>query len=183
MFLLILGLVAFFGIHVVPMFPPLRAALVKHFGENRYKGTFSAVAGIGLVLIAVGYAYAQPGAQLFEPVAAARLLAPLAMIVSFVLVAAANMKTHIRRVLKHPMLLGIGIWSAIHLLANGRMKASIVFGTFLAFVVIDLISAILRGAAKSFQPQVRFDVIVVVGGSLLAYYERPPGYAGVAVKV
>lgn len=168
MFLLILGLVAFFGVHLVPMFPPLRAAPVKHLGENRYKGTFAAIAGIGLVLIAVGYAYGRRGAQLFDPVAEARLLAPLAMIVGFVLLAAANMKTHIRRVLKHPMLLGVGIWSVIHLPSNGDIKASILFGAFLAFVVANLISATLRDATTSFQPQAKFDIIAVVGGSLLA---------------
>ena len=46
---LILGLVLFLGIHVVPAVPPLRAALAARFGENRYKGLFSIVSGIGTV--------------------------------------------------------------------------------------------------------------------------------------
>ena len=53
-------------------------------------------------------------------------------------------------------------------LANGHLKASVLFGTFLAFVVIDLDSVILHGATKSFQPQVKFDVIAAAGGGLLA---------------
>ena len=168
MLILIPGLVAFLGIHLVPAMPPLRAALVKHFGENRYKGVFSVVAGIGLVLIVAGYAHAPRGAQLFDGFAGARLLAPSAMIVSFILLAAANMKTHIRRALQHPMLIGIGIWSAVHLLASGHLKAGILFGAFLAYVVIDLISALLRGATKSFEPQAKYDVMAVGAGTLLA---------------
>ena len=168
MFMLILGLVAFLGIHLVPVFAPLRSVLAMRLGETTYKGMFSAVSGIGLVLIVAGYAYAPRGAQLFEPVAAAKLLAPATMIVSFILLAAANMKSHIRRALKHPMLLGVGIWSAVHLLANGHIKASILFGAFLAFAAIDLVSATLRGASKSFQPVVKHDVIAVAGGGMVA---------------
>ena len=165
---LILGLAAFLGIHLLPAGPPLRTALAQRFGENRYKGIFSAASGIGLVLIIVGYAYAPRGAQLFEPLAAARSLAPLAMVVSFILLAAANMKAHIRRALKHPQLIGVGIWSATHLLANGHLKAGVLFGAFLAYVAIDLVSAITRGATKSFQPLVKHDIIAVAGGTLVA---------------
>ena len=59
--ILILGLVLFLGIHVVPAVPPLRAACASRLGEQRYKGLFSVVSGIGLVLIVAGYAYAPRG--------------------------------------------------------------------------------------------------------------------------
>lgn len=168
MVLLTLGLAAFLGTHLVPVFPSLRAALERRWGEDRYKIYFSATAGIGLVLIAAGYALAPRGAQLFDPVAAATRLAPFAMSVSFILLAAANMRTHIRRALGHPMLLGVGIWAALHFLAGGHMKGCVLFGAFLAYVAIDLVSATVRASAKSFEPLAKHDVIAVAGGGLAA---------------
>jgi len=117
--LLIAGLALFLGIHVLPMFPSLRAALLARWGEPRYKGVFSVVSAVGLVLIVAGYAVADDRTRLFAPFPAARALAPFAMVASFILFAAANMRGHLRRIVRHPMLLGLLLWASVHLLANG----------------------------------------------------------------
>lgn len=166
--LLISGLVVFLGIHLVPTLPALRNQLFTALGEKRYKGLFSVISAIGLVLIVVGYARAPGGPRLFDSSPAAIRVAPLAMVISFILLAAANMKTHIRRAIVHPMLIGVGIWAAVHLLANGHEKATVLFGAFLAYAVLDLLSAVARHATKSFTPAVRQDVIAVVAGTALA---------------
>jgi uncharacterized membrane protein len=166
--ILILGLVLFLGIHVVPALPPLRATLAGRLGEQRYKGLFSIVSAIGLVLIVVGYAYAPRGGQLFAPSIGAKHAAPLVMVISFILLAAANMKSHIRRSLRHPMLIGVGLWALVHLLANGHAKATLLFGAFLAYAALDLGSAVARGAVKQFTPQRKFDFMAVGGGLVLA---------------
>ncbi|QDZ29733.1 NnrU family protein [Noviherbaspirillum sp. UKPF54] len=168
MTMLILGLVLFLGIHLLPVLAPVRNKLFDALGERKYKGLFSLVSAIGLALIVVGYARAPSEPQLFAPSAAALRIAPGAMIISFILLAAANMKTHIRRVLRHPMLLGVGIWAAVHLAANGETKATVLFGAFLAYALVDLASAIGRHAVKSFVPAARQDVIAVVAGTALA---------------
>lgn len=168
MAILIAGLLVFIGIHLVPVVPALRNSAAASLGENRYKGTFSLVSAAGLVLVVWGYASAPRGEQLFAPSALAKQLAPAAVALSFVLLAAANMRTHIRRALKHPMLLGIGLWAATHLLANGHAKATLLFGAFLTYVVIDLGSALARGATKPFAPAARHDAIAVGSGILLA---------------
>ena len=90
------------------------------------------------------------------------------MTVSFILLAAANMRGHLRRALQHPMLLGILIWSLTHLLANGDRTGTVLFGAFLAYAVLDLVSAISRHAVKPFVPEARFDVIAVVAGIAVA---------------
>ena len=166
--LLVIGLVLFLGIHMVPALPPMRAAFVAKLGEMRYKGAFSIVSGIGLVLIVLGYAYAPRGEQLFAPSIEARQAAPLAVMLAFVLLAAANMRSHLRHLLRHPMLLGIGIWALVHLLANGHAKATILFGAFLAYAALDLGSAVARGAVKNFAPQVKYDLMAAGGGVGLA---------------
>lgn len=166
--ILVFGLVLFLGIHLLPVFTGLRDALFNRLGEKAYKGMFSAASAIGLALIVVGYARAPSEPRLFSPVPAAIMIAPLAMVISFVLLAAANMRTHIRHALKHPMLIGTGLWAAVHLLANGEVKATMLFGAFLAWAVIDLVSAIQRHATKSFNPVARQDAMAVGAGVALA---------------
>lgn len=166
--LLVLGLLLFLGIHLLPVLAGTRDALLARMGDKGYKGMFSIVSALGLVLIVIGYARAPSEPRLFHPVPAAILVAPLAMIVSFVLLASANMRTHIRRTLKHPMLIGVGLWATVHLLANGETKATLLFGAFLAYVVIDLVSAMQRNAVKSFAPVARQDAMAIGAAIVLA---------------
>jgi len=168
MTLLIVGLVLFFAPHVMPMFPTQRAGLLSSQGEARYKGLFSAASGVGLVLIIVGYAYGDRGAQWFAPSPAAKAVAPFAMIVVFILLAASNSPSHIRAAIKHPMLIAVLIWSVVHLLANGDARGTILFGTFAVYALVDLLSVLQRGAVKAFTPRLRADVISVVAGSAIA---------------
>jgi len=166
--ILVLGLALFLGIHSLPLIPGLRNALASRFGEKPYKGMFSVVAVLGLVLIAIGYGRAPAGQQLFAPFPMAARLAPLAMLVSFVLLASANMRTHIRRAVRHPMLIGTAIWALVHLLTNGELRATLLFGAFLVWAALDLASAVARGAVKQFQPVLQHDLMAVAGGVGLA---------------
>lgn len=168
MTILVLGLLVFLGAHLVPTLAPLRTALVARLGESAYKAGFSVLSLIGLALIVIGYAWAPAAPRLFSPFPGAHALAPALMIVSFILLAAANMKTHIRRSLSHPMLIGVGIWATVHLLANGELRATVLFGAFLAYVIVDLVSASKRNAVKKFKPSVRHDVIAILAGIVLA---------------
>jgi uncharacterized membrane protein len=122
----------------------------------------------GLALIVAGYVRSSPGPQFFPPVPLAVALAPYAMVVAFILFAAANMPTRIRATLKHPMLIGLLIWSGAHLLANGDARGTLLFGAFFGYAIVDLISAIARHAVKSFVPKPRADVISVVAGTVVA---------------
>jgi len=165
---LVLGLVLFLGIHLLPVLTGMRHALYMRLGEKGYKGLFSVISALGLVLIVVGYMRAPSEPRLFNPFPAAIHAAPLVMLVSFVLLAAANMRTHIRRRLQHPMLIGVGLWATVHLLANGEIKATLLFGAFLAYVVIDLVSAVQRHAVKDFTPVARQDAMAVGAAVVIA---------------
>jgi uncharacterized membrane protein len=166
--LLIAGLVFFLGIHLVPAIPPLRASAVAQWGERRYKGVFALVSAIGLVMIVIGFMIADPNPRVFAPFPGARAIAPYAMTLSFILFASANMRGHLRRVVRHPMLLGLGIWATVHLLANGDLRGTVLFGAFLAYAAIDLVSAVQRGAVKTFLPEGKFDAMAIVGGTAVA---------------
>ena len=166
--MLIAGLVLFLGIHLLPALRGRRAALVQRWGEQRYKGIFTLISFAGLALIIAGYASATPGPRLFASSQTAIAIAPYAMTLSLVLFAAANMRTHLRQVVRHPMLLGLAIWAAVHLLANGDTRGTLLFASFLAYAAIDFVSAVKRHAVKEFVPTVRHDAIAVTAGVVIA---------------
>jgi uncharacterized membrane protein len=162
--ILLAGLALFLGVHLIPIVPPLRAQLQAWLGENGYRLGFSLVSAVGLALTVVGYARAPTGPEWFMPFPLAIMLAPFVMLASFVLLAAAQLRTHLRRVLGHPMLIGVGLWAGVHLLATGHTRAILLFGAFLAYVAVDLVSASLRGAVKRFTPSPRHDLIAIGAG-------------------
>jgi uncharacterized membrane protein len=105
------------------------------------------------------------------------------MTLSLVLFAAANLRTYIRRAVKHPMLLALAIWAAVHLLANGDTRGTLLFAGFLGYAAIDFVSVVQRQAVKEFTPSVRYDAIALAAGIVAALalmtFHRP--LFGVAV--
>ena len=165
MSMLIAGLVLFLGIHLVPMSPPLRRNLVSQFGENGYKALFSVVSLAGLVLIVWGFARA-PYEVVYAPLPWARPLTHAVMPFVFILLAAANMPGHIRRTLKHPMLIAVLAWAIVHLLNNGDVRSILLFGSFAIYAITDLLSEIIRGKTLIGEKPARWtmDLAAVVGG-------------------
>lgn len=168
MTLLIAGLVVFLGVHVLPMAPAGRQRVLAAWGERRYKLTYSVLAVLGLVLIVLGWRSAGPGAQLFAPFPLAIAVAPYAMTLAFILLASSHSPSHIRATVKHPMLIGVILWSIVHLLANGDARGTLLFGALLVYSLVDLVSVTRRGAVAVFQPRVRADVISIVAGIVVA---------------
>jgi uncharacterized membrane protein len=165
---LVAGLALFFASHLLPVIPSLRAVFVERVGDRGYRIAFSLVSAVGLLLIVLGYAYADRGTQLFAPVGAARAIAPYAMALAFILLASSHAPSHLRAKVKHPMLIGVIVWAAVHLLANGDLRGTLLFGVFLAYALIDLASVIRRGVVPSFVPRARADLVSIVAGTVAA---------------
>jgi len=168
MILLAAGLAVFIGIHLVPVVPAVRARLRDGLGEGGYKIAFSVAAALGLALIVAGWWAAGPGRPLFAPSPVAQRLAPYAMVVAFILLASSHTPSHIRASVRHPMLIGVIVWALVHLFANGDSRGTLLFGTLLAYAVVDLVSATARGAVATFEPRARADVVSVVAGTVAA---------------
>jgi uncharacterized membrane protein len=168
MSVLVAGLLVFLGVHLVPTVPRLRSALAARLGAPGYRLAFSLASALGLALIVIGYARSGTPESWFDPWPTARAVAPFAMTVSFVLLAAANLRAHLRRALGHPMLLGVLVWATVHLVANGDRASTVLFGAFLAYAAVDLVSALGRGAVKTFTPSFRHDAIAVGAGIVAA---------------
>jgi len=148
MLVLILGLVLFLGVHSARIVAePARRRFIEKRGENAWKGLYSIVSLIGLVLIVVGYR-AAPYVSVWAPPLWLRHVTLLLTAVAFVLVAAAYVPgNRIRAAVGHPMVLGVKIWAFAHLLANGALASMLLFGAFLAWAVADFIAARRRDRA------------------------------------
>ena len=164
MTILISGLALFFGMHTIPMFPSFKASLQSRFGEMGFKGIYSLIALAGFALIIVGMSRAE-FRPVFVPPSWSLLITNLAMPVSFCLLVAAYAPNNFRRVIRHPMLSGVFVWAAVHLLANGDLASILLFGSFGAYAIIDIISASRRSAAEmpEKQPLARDVIVLVIG--------------------
>ena len=169
MTLLVVGLVLFFAVHLIPSFAPFRAALVGRLGEKPYRGLFSAVSLASLALIVWGFSRA-PFEPIYAPPLWGRHAAMTVVPIALVLFAAANMPTHIRALLRHPMLIGLLLWALAHLLANGDLRSIVLFGGFALFAVVETASAVGRGKAPPPDQTPRFamDAAAVAGGLVVS---------------
>lgn len=147
--LLILGLIVFLGGHSVRIVAPrMRDRMIARHGEGAWKGVYSIVAAVGLVLIVIGYGMARADpVVIWQPPVWTRHLALLLMVPVFVLFAAAYLPGRIKATVRHPMLAGVKLWAVAHLLANGTLADMLLFGSFLAWAVVDRISVKRRDGA------------------------------------
>jgi uncharacterized membrane protein len=139
---MIAGLVVFLGAHTLTMQRELRARVIGATGEGTYKILYSLVSAVGLALIVWGFArYRATGwIDVWHPPVAFRHITVALMLPAVILVVASYIRGRIYTTLKHPMLAGIKLWAAAHLLANGDLGSIILFGSFLAWAVFDRIS-------------------------------------------
>lgn len=138
MLALILGLVLFLGIHSVRLFAAdWRAAQIDRRGLLAWKGLYTVVAVVGLLLIIWGYGQARLSPTwLWVSPMWTRHLAALLTIPAFILLAATYVPgTRIKARVGHPMLLGVKFWAIAHLIANGTLADLLLFGGFLAWAV------------------------------------------------
>jgi uncharacterized membrane protein len=167
MAVLLLGLLLFFGIHVFVAIRPWRDPVADRLGERPWKGLVALLSFAGIGLIVWGWHLA-PRDPVFAPSMLARQIAPITVSVAIVLFAAANTRAWIRHALRHPMLLGILLWSGTHLLADGSVRATWLFGAFFAYAVFDLIAVLIRGVKAQFTPSWSGDVVSVLIGLIVA---------------
>ena len=171
---LILGLALFIGTHLFVTRRSQRAAVIARIGEWPYKGLVSVISIIAVVLIGWGFARyrATEWIDVWYPPSWARHLNVLLMWPAVICVTAAYFPGDIKRTLKHPMLVGVKLWAAGHLIANGDLGSIILFGSFLAWAVVDRIS--LKYRADLGAPPIpyggrRNDYLAIVVGTILYF--------------
>jgi uncharacterized membrane protein len=168
---LIAGLIVFLGVHTLTTFRETRSSLIARFGAGAYKMVHSLVSVAGLVLIVRGFSgYRAGGAiEVWTPPIWTSHLTIVAMWFAFVSLACTGPKpSRIKGWLRHPMLTGVTIWGAAHLLSNGDAGGMLLFGSFLAWAIFDRAAVLLRGdmGAPRIATFTRADAIALGAGTV-----------------
>ena len=168
----ILGLAIFLGAHVFVSMRGRRAALIARIGEWPYRGLFSLLAIVGVLLVAYGFgSYRSAGMiQLWNPPAWTRHIVVVLMWPASIMIAAAYIPGNIKRRLKHPLLIGVKTWAFAHLCANGDLGGILLFGAVLAWAVYDRISLKRRsdpGAPPIGIGGTKNDIIAIIVGTII----------------
>jgi uncharacterized membrane protein len=168
---MIVGLALFLGAHTLTTQRELRARCIAELGEGGYKIGYALVSFAGLALIVWGFAHYRATGRIdvWYPPKAFRHITVALMLPAVILVVAAYIRGRIFTTLKHPMLTGVKLWAAAHLLANGDLGSIILFGSFLGWAVFDRISLKRRtdpGGPPIPVGGVSNDLIAVVVGTI-----------------
>lgn len=151
----------FLGIHLLISGTRLRDRLVATIGEWVYLGLFAAASAGGIVWLAVSYnqALAEPNRLYWVAPVWAVHLAPLFMLVAFLLAVtglttpnptAFRMEQFLEtgdgrpkgvvHITRHPFLWGAMIWAGTHIAVNGDRASIVFFGTFLLLAALGTLS-------------------------------------------
>ena len=139
MSLLIAGVVLWSILHLVPAIArPLRQTMIDRVGEKAYRGLFSLSMLLTLSMIVFGWRSTHD-VYLYQLPVWTRQAGALLMIVAFILFGAAQYPTAIKRIVRHPMLTAVVVWSVSHLLTNGSTRAMVLFGGMGIWALLEII--------------------------------------------
>lgn len=167
MTLLALGLALFVLVHAVPMVPPLRAAIVARVGADPWRGIHSLIALVGMGLIVWGFARARAAGPdpWLTPQVGLRHAALLVLLPVFPLIFASFRPGWIARRVGHPMVTGVVLWAAGHLLAVSSAPAVLLASVFLVWGLAARLSLARRKPATGpIPPFGRADLAAIVAG-------------------
>jgi len=170
MTVLVLGLVLFLGVHSVRIVADdWRSAQRARLGEGAWKGVYSLLSIAGFVAIVWGYGLTREAPiDLWSPPTWTRHLGALLTMPAFVLLAAAYVPgTRIKAAVGHPMVIGVKVWAFAHLISNGRLADTVLFGAFLVWAIVLYAASRRRDRKTGVRPVVGpvwRDLVAVVGG-------------------
>jgi uncharacterized membrane protein len=166
--LLLTGIVLFCVVHLFPsLMPAARDRLVSRLGENPYKAVFSVLILAGLILIVLGWKAAVPRPVYIPPMAPGLLPSSL-VFAGLVLFLAAQMRGYLKRVLRHPQMIGTVLWAVSHLLTNGDSRSVLLFGSLLIWALLEILLCNRRDGPRQELPAAagKFDLMAIVAGGL-----------------
>ena len=169
MTLLIAGLLLWCGVHLSSVLAAkLRTRLVASMGLLPYKSCFALLIITSVVLMVFGWRAIEPLA-IYQPPGWGREATYVLVFFTFVLFVAAKRQTNIKRVLRHPQLTGVILWSVGHLLSNGDDRSLVLFVMIGIWAVLEII-LINRRAGAWIKPEpvpLEKDMITLMAGVIL----------------
>lgn len=150
MTLLLIGLAAFLGFHLIRVIAPdFRNGMIEKLGMPAWRGLYSVVSVATLALLVYGFGQARlnSGDPIWiSPPWMVHLTVTLMAIAMVLLVASLLPAGYIAVKTRHPMITSVKVWALAHLLVNGEAYSIITFVAFLAWAVMLRIAAKRRAA-------------------------------------
>lgn len=169
MTLLIAGILMFTLAHLFPaLAKPTRDRLASQLGDGPYQGLFALFILSSIIVIVFGWKAAQP-VLLYMPLLKPGLATSALMLVAFVLFIASNLRTNVKRWIRHPQMTGTLIWSIAHLLANGDNRSIALFGSLAVWSIVEMLFCNRRDGPwqKPESVSLAKDAICVIIGAVL----------------
>jgi uncharacterized membrane protein len=158
---LVLSALLFVGLHFLISSTSLRGAIVARTGDRTFLGLFSLLSGILIVWMVIAFLHASRDTALWTIPGINHLALALMPIALLFLVAGYMTRnptavmmappagswqpTGIFTVTRHPIMWAFGLWSVLHILANGDAAGLVFFG---AFAVLSLGGTLAIDAKK-----------------------------------
>ena len=128
---------------VVHLFPAVAVDLWKkligRIGEYPSKGLFSLLLIFSLYLIISGWGSTVPEEIFYTAPEWGGYAAGLLVFVAFILFFAPYPPNNIKRIIRHPQLIGMVCWGAGHLLAIGSPRSIVLFGGLTAWALVEIV--------------------------------------------
>lgn len=128
---------------VVHLFPAvaadLKRNLIDRMGEYPYKGVFTLLLVFSLYLIISGWGSTVPEQIYYTAPDWGRYAAGLLVLVGFILFFAPYPPNNLKRILRHPQLIGTVCWGVGHLLAVGSPRSMLLFGGLTAWALAEIL--------------------------------------------
>lgn len=150
----LVAFVVFLSAHALPTRPSIRGRLVHRLGERTFQLLYSVVS-LALLAWLVVAAIDAPHVQLWPPavwhmhlaiafmpaafvLVAVGLTVPNSMSVSLVAEPEGWSPSGVLRLVRHPLLVGLALWGALHALANGALVSLVMFGGLAVFALAGI---------------------------------------------
>lgn len=149
--------------------PGPRDNLVSRLGDNPYKGIFSLLILASLVMIVFGWKSTE-ATVIYEPPMGPGIV-PYALILLSLILFFVPQGSHVTRIIRHPQMTGVLLWSAAHLLTNGDNRSVSLFATFAVWALLEIILINRRDGARDdpATASIGKDLVgVVIGGVVFA---------------
>jgi len=169
MTILITGLLIWWTVHLFPaVATDTRTNLVNQFGLGPYKGCFALLIVISIVVMVFGWRSIEP-VDIYLPPLWGRHVTSFLVLLTFILFVAAKRRNNIKRILRHPQLTGLVLWSIGHLFANGDSRSLVLFTGLGLWAILEICMINRRTGAwvKPAPAPVKSDIITVAGGVIL----------------
>lgn len=171
MSLYVAGIAIFCVVHLFKAAAPTaRDSVVEKLGENPYKGIFTVLILASLVMIVFGWKATIPAA-VYSPPLGPGIIPSALVFVGLVLFFASQTGGHIKRLLRHPQMIGTSLWAIAHLLTNGDSRSLTLFGSLLVWALLEIVLCNRRDGPREELPAAsgKADLIaVIIGGVAFA---------------